>query len=60
MCHALGSKGGRQKEKDGIEYTVVGNFVFYCICCGFSHALLVFLHTWIHSLANYRPMMLDQ
>ena len=37
--------------------TVVGNFVFCYKCCGFSHALLVFLHTWIHLLANYRPKM---
>jgi hypothetical protein len=42
MCHTLGSKGGRQKEKDRMQYTVVGNFVLYCICCGFLHALLVF------------------
>jgi hypothetical protein len=36
MCHALGSKGGRQKEKDCIWYTVVGDFVyvvvFYMLC----------------------------
>jgi hypothetical protein len=42
MYHALGSKGGRQKEKDRIQYMVVGNFVLYCICCNYSHALLVF------------------
>jgi hypothetical protein len=42
MYHALGSKGGRQKKKDCIYYMVVGNFVLYCKCCDFSHALLVF------------------
>ena len=41
MCHTLGSKGGRQKEKDRIQYIAVGNFVLYCNYCGFSHALLV-------------------
>ena len=44
MCHALGFKGGRQKEKDRILYTIVDDFPFYCKCCGFSHALLIFLH----------------
>jgi hypothetical protein len=60
MGHALGSKGGKRKEKDRIGYMFVGNFIIYCKCCGFSHALLIFLlYTWIHSLAKYRLKMLD-
>jgi hypothetical protein len=46
MCHALDPKSGRQKEKDHILYTVVGNFVLYCKCCGFSCALLVFFYIY--------------
>jgi hypothetical protein len=59
MCYALGSKGGRQKEKDCMLYLVVDNFVLYYKFCDFSHALLVFFTHMSSFTCKYRLVMPD-